>query len=104
MSSNRDSAPLHSSAGAGPESGGDEQADAQGQQPGRPADVGEWDQDADQLPAAHLKRADELERAEHEQWRQDQPDDPEQRVQQVGLDEGDAPWGARSRSSGSADM
>jgi hypothetical protein len=25
-------------------------------------------------------------------------------VQQVGLDEGDAPWGARSRSSGSADM
>jgi hypothetical protein len=39
--------------------------------------------------AAHLERADELQRAEHKQWCQQQPDDPEQRVQQVGLDQGD---------------
>jgi hypothetical protein len=40
-----------------------------------------------------FERADELQRAEDEQRRQDQPDDPEQRVQQVGLDEGDAGQG-----------
>ena len=74
---------------ADPGSGGDEQADAEGQQPHRPADVGEWDQGAGQLPAAHLERADELQRPEHEQRRQQQPNDPEQRVQQVGLEEGD---------------
>jgi hypothetical protein len=65
----------------------------EGQQPHRPADVGDRDQGAGQLPAAHLERADELQRPEHKQRRQPQPDNPEQRVQHVGLDEADAGQG-----------
>ena len=36
----------------GPRLGGEHQADAEGQQPHQPADVGEWDQAAGQLQAA----------------------------------------------------
>ena len=63
--------------------------DPEGQQPHRPADVGQRDQGAGQLPATHLERADELQRPEHKQRRQHQPDDPEQRVQHLGLEQGD---------------
>ena len=44
-------------------------------------------------PATHVERPNEFERVKHKQRRQPQPDDPEQRVQQVGLDEGDAGQG-----------
>lgn len=46
--------------GAGYGSGGDEEADAEGQQPQRPADVGQRHQRAGELPALGLEWSDEL--------------------------------------------
>jgi hypothetical protein len=45
---------------------------------------------AGDLPAPWFEGSDELQRPEHKQRRQHQPDDPEDRVEQVGLEEGDA--------------
>jgi hypothetical protein len=77
-------------AGKDPADGGvrrDQQTDPEGQQPHRPADGGQQHQRAGRLPAMGLERSDEL-----------QPGDPQQRGQQLGLDEGDA--GQRASQSG----